>query len=131
MRISPRAMAEPSTIRWGRNYEPSWVHGSEVTAPEANTTLVSKTVGTGKTGYIHGFLIAAQEGNDYLLSWVSGGSSYSIRIVCGGKGTVECVDPIPLNEGLPADAGSSITIKNVNAGGTGIVYQARLLYMEV
>jgi hypothetical protein len=110
--------------------EAYWVHGSEVTAPAANTALVSKTVGTGKRGFIYGFLITAQEANDFKLNWVSGGTSYSIRIVFGGKGTVETIDPEALNETLPADPGTNITITNVNAGGSGALYQARILYRE-
>jgi len=118
-------------IRWGRDIEPEWVHGTEVTAPAADTSLVSKTVSAGKEGYIYGFLITAGESNDFLIGWVSGGTSYSIRIDFGGKGTTQDISKIPLNEGLPADAGTSITIKNVTAGSAGIVYQARLLYAEV
>jgi len=117
--------------RWGRNLEPEWVHSAEVTAPAAATNLVSKTVGTGKSGYIYGFLITAGEPNDFKLNWTSGGTAYSIRIVFSSKGSLETIDNVALNEGLPADAGSSITIQNVNAGAAGIVYQARLLYVEV
>ena len=118
-------------IRWGRNVTPTWVIGQEYTAPTANTALVSKTVSTGKTGYIYGFMITAGEANDFKINWTSGATSYSKRIVFGGKGTVHFVDVIPLNEGLPANAGTNITITNVNAGGTGIVYQCALLYAEL
>jgi hypothetical protein len=118
-------------LRWGRNIEPSWVHAAEVTAPTANTALVSKVVGTGKNGYIYGFFISAGEANDFKINWTSGGAAYSIRIPFGGKGAVQYIDIIALNEGLPADAGSNVTITNVNAGSAGIIYQARLLYLEV
>jgi len=118
-------------IRWGRDIEPEWVHGTEVTAPAADTSLVSKTVGAGMSGYFYGFLISAGEANDFKINWTSGGTSYSIRIVFGGKGTTQNLSKTPLNEGLPADAGTSITITNVSAGSAGIVYQARLLYAEV
>ncbi len=117
--------------RWGRDVAPAWVHGAEVTAPAAGTALVSKTVGTGKTGYIYGFFISAGEANDFMINWTSGATAYSIRIPFGGKGSLHFADFIPLNEGLGADAGSTITITNVNAGGTGIIYFARLLYAEV
>ena len=40
----------------------------------------------------------------------------------GAKGTLYFADLIPLNEGLAADSGSTVSIRNVNAG-TG-VYRA-------
>ncbi|MEM1538781.1 MAG: hypothetical protein QW651_08225, partial [Candidatus Nezhaarchaeales archaeon] len=117
--------------RWGRDVTPAWVHAAEVTAPAAGTALVSQTVSTGKVGYIYGFFISAGEANDFKINWTSGATAYSVRIVFTGKGSLQYIDFAPLNEGLPADAGSSITITNVNAGSTGVVYQARLLYAEV
>jgi hypothetical protein len=120
-----------SVIRFGRNVTPTWINGSETTAPAANTALVSKTVTTGKSGYIYGFMITAQEANDFKINWTSGGSAKSKRIVFGGKGTTHFVDVVALNEGLPADAGTSVTITNVNAGGSGMVYQCALLYAEL
>jgi hypothetical protein len=121
----------PANIRWGRNVAPAWIIGSEATAPAANTALVSKTVSTGKTGYIYGFMITAQEANDFKINWTSGGITYSKRIVFGGKGTIHFVDVVALNEGLGAGAGTNITITNVNAGGSGIVYQCAILYAEL
>jgi hypothetical protein len=118
-------------IRWGRNVTPAWVLGAENTAPAAGTALVSKTVSTGKTGYIYGFIITAQEVNDFKINWTSGGSSKSLRITFGGKGTTGYTNNVPMNEGIGADAGTSITITNVNAGGSGVVYQACLLVAEV
>jgi hypothetical protein len=121
----------PTNVRWGRNVVPAWVIGSEATAPSAGTALVSKTVSTGKTGYIYGFIITAQEVNDFKINWTSGGSSKSLRITFGGKGTTGYTNNVPMNEGLGADAGTSITITNMNAGGSGMVYQACLLVAEV
>jgi len=118
-------------MRWGRDVSPFWVHGSEITAPAAGTALVSRTVTSGKSGYIYGFYISTGEANDFKINWTSGGAAYSIRIVFPGKGSLQYIDFAPLNEGLPADAGSSITITNVNAGSAGIAYQARILYAEV
>jgi hypothetical protein len=117
--------------RWGRDVTPTWINGSETTAPAANTTLVSKTVTTGKSGYIYGFMISAQESNDFKINWTSGGTSRSRRIIFGSKGTVYFVDAVAFNEGLPADAGTNITITNVNAGGSGMVYQCAILYAEL
>ena len=117
--------------RWGRNVEPSWVHGDEVTAPAADTKLVNTTISTGKSGYIYGFFISAGEANDFKINWTSAGAAKSIRIPFSGKGALQYVDITPLNEGLPADEGTEISITNVNAGGTGVVYQARLFIVEV
>jgi|GEM_PF-1519567 len=117
--------------RWGRNVEPSWVHADEVTAPAADTKLVNTTISTGKKGYIYGFFISAGEANDFKINWISGGETKSIRIPFSGKGALHYVDITPLNEGLPADEGTEISITNVNAGGSGVVYQARLFIAEV
>ena len=117
--------------RWGRNVSPVWVDGAEVTAPGAETALVTKTVGTGRSGYIYGFFISAGEGNHFKINWTSRGSAKSRRIVLSGAGSVQYVDFIALNEGFPADAGTDITITNVSAGGTGVIYQASILYAEV
>jgi hypothetical protein len=117
--------------RWGREVSPEWVHADELTAPGAGTALVTKAVTAGKTGYIYGFFISAQGANDFLLNWTSGGAARSKRIVFGGGGSTECVDPIALNEGLGADAGTNVIITNVNAATAGMIYQANLLYGEV
>jgi hypothetical protein len=118
-------------IRWGRDVSPAWVHGGEVTAPPANTALVSWTVPAGKVGYIYGFYINASEGNEFKINWTSGSVAYSRRIVFPGKGTLQYVDIVAFNEGLPADGGTSVTITNVNTGSEGIVYQAALLVVAV
>jgi hypothetical protein len=117
--------------RWGRNVSPTWVVGSEVAAPAAGTALVSRTVSTGKTGYVYGFLISSGESNDFRLTWTSGGTSRSLRIVLASKGTVVLISPVPVNEGLPADGGTSVSVTNVSAGSSGVVYQAAILYAEV
>ena len=117
--------------RWGRNVTPTWVHAAEQVAPGAGTALVTQAVSAGKSGYIYGFFISCQEANNFLINWTSGGVTYSKRIVFGASGTTEAVDLVALNEGLPADGGTDITITNVNAAGAGMVYQANLLYAEV
>jgi len=128
-----RGTNDPTGIRlqrWGRDVSPTWVHAAEQIAPGAGTALVTRAVTAGKTGYIYGFFISAQEANDFLLNWTSGGVAKSKRIIFGSMGTSECVDPTPLNEGLGADATTNITITNVTAGGAGKIYQANLLYGE-
>jgi len=118
-------------IRYGRNVSPSWVHGNEVAAPSANTSLVSHTVSGGKHGLIYGFYVSSDEENVFKIMWVSGGVTRSIRIVFGGGGTIHYVDFFAMNEGQPADSGTEIKIVNVNAGGSGKIYQARLFIAEV
>jgi hypothetical protein len=117
--------------RWGKAITPSWVHAVESVAPGAGTALVTKAVGAGKTGYIYGFFISSGEANNFLINWTSGGVAKSKRIVFSALGSVEAIDTVTLNEGLPADAGTNITITNVTIGGAGIVYQANLLYGEL
>jgi len=92
---------------------------------------VSKTVSAGRSGYIYGFFISVGEANEFLIKWTSDGANYSVRIPFGGKGALHYIDFAPLNEGLPADSGTTVSITNVNAGSAGIIYQARLLYAEV
>ncbi|MEM4975845.1 MAG: hypothetical protein QXT64_00800 [Desulfurococcaceae archaeon] len=118
-------------LRWGRDVSPFWVHGGEVTAPAAGTSLVSRTVSTGKSGYIYGFFISTGEANDFRINWTSGGTDISVRILFPGPGTLHYIDFTPINEGMPADGGSTVSITNVNAGSAGVVYQARLLYAEL
>ena len=117
--------------RWGRNVEPTWIHGDEITAPAENTKLVSVTVSSGKKGYIYGFFIVAGEANDFKINWTSGGETKSIRIPFQSGGALQYVDIVPLNEGSPADENTEISITNVNAGSSEVVYQARLFYAEV
>jgi len=116
--------------RFGDDVEPEWFSGGKITAPPPNTVLVSKTVSSGKTGYIYGFHITAGEANDFDVNWVSGGVSKSVRIIFSGKGSLCYTGFTPFNKGEPADGGTDITITNVNAGSTDVVYQARLYYAE-
>jgi len=117
----------PLLMRWGRAVTPLWTYGSEITAPAAGTTLVSVSVPSGKRGYIYGVYISVGEGNDFKINWVSAGTTRSIRISFAGKGSVLAIFNTAVNEGYPADGGTSITITNLVAGGAGIIYQAGLL----
>lgn len=118
-------------IKFNRSVSPAWIYGSEITAPASGTSLVSKTVSFGKSGYVYGIFISAGEVNDFKLSWVSGGSTYGIRIPFSSKGAIYAICDVPINEGLPADSDSTITLTNINSGSTGIVYQAGVLYVEM
>jgi hypothetical protein len=108
-----------------------WTRADEQTAPPAGTALVSVTVSAGKSGYIYGFFINTQEGNDFLIKWTSSGASKSLRLTFGAGGMVEDEVGTPFNNQEPADAGTAITITNVNAGGKTAIYQAALLIGEV
>lgn len=118
-------------LRWGRDVSPAWSHAAEVVAPAAGTALVTQAVTAGKSGYLYGFFISCQEANNFLLNWTSGGVAYSKRIVFGGAGVIQAVEMVSLNEGLPADGGTNITITNVTIAGAGMIYQANLLFAEV
>jgi hypothetical protein len=117
--------------RWNREVDPTWIHAVEQVAPLALTNLITIAVTAGTTGFIYGFFISATEANNFFINWVSGGVTRTMRIPFAGSGAVENVDPVPMNEGLAADASTNITVQNVNAGGVGSIYQARLLYTEV
>jgi len=118
-------------IRWGRDVSPAWVHAAEVVAPLIGAVLVTRAVTAGMVGYIYGYFVSATEGNEFLINWTSATVAYAMRLVFGAGGYVQDVETVALNEGLPADAGTNITITNVNAGAALMVYQARLLYAEV
>jgi len=117
-------------VRYGRYCTVMWVHGSEITAPTAGTTLVSKTVSNGRWGYIHGFIISATESNTFKILWNCGSAIYTSRIVLNAAGTMIYTSPVPLNEGMAASAETAIKIVNVNPGSAESVYQASLLYVE-
>jgi hypothetical protein len=125
------AVGLPALIRYGRSISPAWVYGSEVTEPAAGTNLVSKTVSSGKAGYVYGILITAGESNDFKLVWTSGGTARSLRFATASKGTILIVSSVALNEGLPADGGTAVAVQNANAGSSGVVYQVAVLYGEV
>jgi hypothetical protein len=125
------AVGLPTLTRFGRSVSPAWVIGGEVTAPAAGTNLVSRTVSGGRTGYVYGLLITAGESNNFRLIWTSGGTSRSLRFTTASRGSILVVSPVPLNEGLPADGGTTVAVQNVNAGSSGVVYQVAILYGEV
>lgn len=109
----------------------NWVHGDEETAPSGGTALVTHTVASDKHGFIFGFFITAQEENEFLIEWVSGGTTYSRRIIFSSAGSVEGVNDLPINSQLGADENTDIVIKNVNAGDTNKIYQACLKVGDV
>ena len=115
-------------IRYGRVLsELFWVYGSILTAPAANTSLVSYTVPSGRTAYIYGYLITGSAANQFEIRWRSSGNSRTIRIVFAAGGTALIIQPVAINEGLPADPTTTISIHNINTGASGSVFQAGLL----
>ena len=99
-------------------YRPRWYYGNVVASPAAGTALVSFTVPKGYVGYIFGFSISLSDssGNQFYINWTSDGVSKSFYIVVPGPGTVFYESNNPINEGLPADPGTTVTITNINAG---------------
>lgn len=131
--ISDTQLAQLTALyaRWGRQIVPAWIYAAEQTAPIAGAVLVTQTVAAGKTGYIYGAFISAEEGNEFLINWTSGGVAKSKRLVFSSLGSFEFIDQVPINEGLPADAATNVTITVVTAAGAGKIYQANLLYGEL
>jgi hypothetical protein len=99
-------------------YRPKWYYGNIVASPAAGTALVSFTVPKGYVGHVFGFSITTSDssGNQFYINWTSNGVSMSFYIVVPGPGTVFYETDSPINEGSPADPGTTITITNVNAG---------------
>jgi hypothetical protein len=118
----PQTSAE---TRWGIPREPTWIDGAETTAPAAGTTLVSTTVGTGKTGRVFGVHISADEANSFQLLV---DTTVVKRFALTAAGTIHIVLNTPLKDNIPA--GATVKIINVNAAAAGKVYQASMLYDE-
>jgi hypothetical protein len=131
--ISDTQLAQLTALytRWGRQIVPAWIYAAEQAAPIAGAVLVTQAVTAGKTGYIYGAFISAEEGNEFLINWTSGGVAKSKRLVFSSLGSFEFIDQVPINEGLPADAATNVTITVVTAAGAGKIYQANLLYGEL
>lgn len=103
-------------MRWGHLTTPVWVIGNVVNNPSANTSLVTYTIPSNKVGYIYGLYISTPEANDFVLEWRNNNTTQTYYIYFNSKGTLYFADLIPLNEGLPADPNSVISIKNINSG---------------
>jgi len=114
-----------SILRWGIPREPTWTDGAEQTSPGANTALVTFTVSAGKTGRAFGISLTASEANYFQLGVMTGGGFTDVKdFALAAEGTVFIVVPSPIVSAVPA--GSSIVLRNVNAGGVGALYQASL-----
>jgi len=134
VRVSLGAELGITTTRkllWGMDLEPQWELGGEQTAPGGDQTLVSKTISSGKKGYIFGFLLTATEANNFKLQWVNSGTQQNFRIVFASEGTIFVVSDRALNLGYPVDSGQYARIRTVNAGSAGSKYQAMLLVGEM
>lgn len=118
-------------LRWGRDIGLSWTTAAPAVAPGAGVALVTRAVTAGRSGYVYGFLFNSTEANTFILNWTSAGVAYTRRFVFGGGGFTEDVMPAALNDGLPADGGTNITITVLGAGAPASVYQANILYGEV
>lgn len=118
-------------IRWGRDITLAWTAAAIVGAPGAGAVLVTRAVTAGRSGYVYGFLFDSSEANTFILNWTSGGVAYARRFLFGGGGFAEDVMQAALNEGLPADGGTNVTVTVLGAGAVASVYQANILYGEV
>lgn len=127
--IDPREVnlsdADIRQTRWGIPREPTWINGSNQTAPGTTTNLVAKTVTAGKTGRIFGWQIISPEANEFTLN--VGATAYRIGALAGAG--VICVSlSNPMFDSIAA--GTVINIRVVTAGGAGKVYRADLMYDE-
>jgi hypothetical protein len=95
-------------------------------------TLVSRVVGAGVQGFIYGFFISDNDvANSFRLNWTSSAVARTRFIDFASRGTIAVDFPTAFNEGLPADAGSTISITVVNAGTALTIYQAAILEAEI
>lgn len=106
-----------------------WTLGDVSTAPGADATILTHKVGPGVEGHIFGYLITCQEANNVDIHWKSGGDAKILQSVfpVGGGSLIVITDHSPINQGLPADAESDITVKVGSAAAAGKKYQASLL----
>ncbi len=123
-----QAPINPTLTRWGIEREPTWAFAAPIAAPPAATALITQQVASGVLGYIFGFFISGDEPNEFDLNWTSGGTLYSKRLVFGGTGSMQAVEPLAMNPTLLADPLSNMTITVVRAAAAGHIYQANLLY---
>ncbi|MFP3256607.1 MAG: hypothetical protein RXO36_02215 [Candidatus Nanopusillus acidilobi] len=100
------------------NHRPIWHYGNIVSSPASGSVLASFTVPNGYIGYIFGFSISLSDtsGNQFYINWVSNGINKTLYLVASGPGTIFYESDSPLNEGLPADPNTIISITNINAG---------------
>lgn len=103
-------------LRWGHKTTPSWLFGAETQNPIAGAELIGYNIPGGKKSFIYGFYISTPEANVFELRWVSSGNPYKYRILAPGAGMIYLADIIPVNEGLPGDGGSRISINVINPG---------------
>ncbi len=122
-----------SSINYGRNVKPTWIHADISSNAGAGSTLVSQAVSSGKQGYIYGWEIASEDtSNNFQVNWTSGGATKRLLVIFAGNGNaMNQYQGAALNEGLPADQNTTVTITNTVAAQTAKRLQARLLYGEV
>jgi len=115
-------------IRFGRKVKLNWTYTIDMIITYPNTILASAYIPPGHKGYIYGFFISCGEANDFYISWVHEGATQELLIQLPGKGTIQYVDFVPLNEISPADEDTYITITNRLSPSGSALYQARILY---
>jgi hypothetical protein len=104
-----------------------YARGSYASAPAAGSTLNSFTVPAGLRGAVVAVLVDATEANLFDITWTSGGASKSYRLRLPSDGVLAYDFRPGLNVDDPADSGTSIAVKNVNAGSAGSSYKVDIL----
>lgn len=108
-----------------------WIDGAIKVAPRAGTSLVERRVRKYKRGVLYGFYVSAQEPNDFVIRWTSGGRRVERLIVHSGPGTTHYESYAAYNAGSLADSDTTIEIVVLKDGSEGVRYQAGILYSEV
>ncbi len=103
-------------LRWGHNTTPRWVFGDYINNPTPEYALTYIEVPPDMQAYIYGFYLLSNEANDFKITWRSGGVAQEYLITHSARGVTYFTDTIPLNEGLPADPNSAITVSITNNG---------------
>ncbi|MFP3319688.1 MAG: hypothetical protein RXO24_03945 [Acidilobus sp.] len=123
-----------SMDRWEYPVKPTWTRGQVFAGPlAAGTTLLEVSVSPGHKGYIWGYSLAENDpnGNVFLVRWVSGGKTYQQMILIHGPGAVEVAGDRAINDGSPADPGTSIVVQILHAASADTLYSADILWGQV
>jgi len=126
--LTKLTITDINQIHFGFPYSDAvFVRGSYVTAPAAGSNLITYTVPGDRKGAVVAVVLDATEPNLFDVVWSSGGVARSYRVRLPADGVMAYDFKPGLNLDLPADPNTSITIRNVNAAGSGSIYKADML----
>ena len=126
--LTKLTITDINQIAYGYPYtDIKFIRGSYVTAPAANSDLITFTLPSNKKGAVVAVVLDATEPNLFDIVWISGGQSRSYRVRLPADGVMAYDFKPGLNLDLPADPNTSIVIRNVNAAGAGAQYKADML----